>query len=106
MEKYISLIVSAITLIFVICTFVRNGNENSKKEIKEESNNFTSLQKSIITANVKLDTINATVTETRTDIKTMDQKLQDIDKRVYAVERDLKTAFHEIECIKEGKNND
>lgn len=105
MEQYISLLISAFALLFVVFNYVRSGRLQSISETKEDSAQFASLNKSIITANVKLDTINSTVNETRTDIKSMDQRIQDVDKRVTVVERDLKTAFSQLDSLKGDNKN-
>jgi septal ring factor EnvC (AmiA/AmiB activator) len=94
--------ISAVSLLFVILTFVRNGNKDKKNEIREEDLAMNGIKESLLKVNMKLDQVCSTTNETRTDIKSLNKDMKDIDVRLVIVERDLKTAFHQIEDMKHG----
>lgn len=94
--------ISALSLLFVILTYVRNGNKDKKNEIREEDLAMNGIKESLLKVNMKLDQVCSTTNETRTDIKSLNKDMKDIDVRLVIVERDLKTAFHQIEDMKHG----
>lgn len=89
--------ISAMSLLFVILTYVRNGNKDKRNETKEEDLLMNGINQSLLKVNMKLDQVCSTTNETRTDIKSLNKDMKDIDIRLVIVERDLKTAFHQIE---------
>lgn len=89
--------ISALSLLFVIMTFVRNGNKDKKNEIKEEDLAMNGIKESLLKANMKLDQVCSTTNETRTDIKSLNKDLQTLSVKVAVLEKDLKTAFHQID---------
>lgn len=91
--------ISAMSLLFVILTYVRNGNKDKKNEIKEEDLVMNGIKESLLKVNMKLDQVCSTTNETRTDIKSLNKDMKDLDIRLVIVERDLKTAFHQLEEI-------
>ena len=92
--------ISLISLIVVILTFVRNGKKDDKANIEKEDAKFDGIKEGLIKANMKLDQVCATTNETRSDIKSLNKDIIAIDKRVSVVERDLKTAFNQIDELK------
>ena len=94
--------ISAVSLLFVILTFVRNGNKDRKTEDKEETVVMSGIREALLKANMKLDQVCSTTNETRTDIKSLNKDLQNLSVRVAVVEKDLKTAFHQIDELKHG----
>lgn len=105
MDKYIPWIISGISVIIAILTFFKNGNKDQKKDIQEDDRKFNDIEKSLLKANLKLDQLCSTTTETRTDIKSLNKDLIALGGRVTIVERDLKTAFDKIDELK-GKVNE
>lgn len=93
--------ISVISLLFVILTFVRNGTKDKKNEIKEENQMMNSIRENLLKVNLKLDQVCVTTNETRSDIKLMNTKIQNLDKEIEVIKRDLKTAFIRIDEIKE-----
>jgi len=93
--------ISAVSLLFAIFTYVRNGTKDKRSEDAEENAKFDSIKEGVLKANMKLDQVCATTTELRSDIKSMDRDLKNYSERLTAVERDLKTAFTMIDDIKE-----
>ena len=92
--------ISGVSLLFVILTFVRNGNKDKQNETKEDNLLMNGIRESLLKVNMKLDQVCSTTNETRTDIKSLNKDMQDIDIRVAILERDLKNAFHQIEEVK------
>ena len=92
--------ISAISLLFVIMNYVRNGNKDKKTEIREEDLAMNGIKESLLKVNMKLDQVCSTTNETRTDIKSLNKDIQSLSVRVAVVERDLETAFHKIDEIK------
>lgn len=100
LEKFIPWTISFVSLIILIITFFKNGNKEQKEDIKQEDTKFTDIEKSLLKANLKLDQLCATTSETRTDIKSLNKDLNSLSGRVTVVERDLKTAFEKINELK------
>lgn len=73
--------------------------------MQKEESRFDGIKESLLKANMKLDQVCATTNETRSDIKSLNKDIGDIDRRVTIVERDLKTAFNAIDELK-GKVNE
>ena len=100
LEKIIPWTISFVSLIILIITFFKNGNKEQKEDIKQEDTKFTDIEKSLLKADLKLDQLCATTSETRTDIKSLNKDLNSLSGRVTVVERDLKTAFEKIDELK------
>lgn len=100
LEKIIPWAISFVSLIILIITFFKNGNKEQKEDIKQEDTKFTDIEKSLLKANLKLDQLCATTSETRTDIKSLNKDLNSLRGRVTVVERDLNTAFEKIDELK------
>ena len=100
LEKIIPWTISFVSLIILIITFFKNGNKEQKEDVKQEDTKFTDIEKSLLKANLKLDQLCATTSETRTDIKSLNKDLNSLSGRVTVVERDLKTAFEKIDELK------
>lgn len=100
LEKIVPWTISFVSLIILIITFFKNGNKEQKEDVKQEDTKFTDIEKSLLKANLKLDQLCATTSETRTDIKSLNKDLNSLSGRVTVVERDLKTAFEKIDELK------
>lgn len=96
--------ISIISLLILILTFVRNGNKDMKEEIKDDDRRFDGIRESLLKANMKLDQVCATTNETRSDIKSMNLKIQSLDKEIEVLKRDVQTAFIRIDELKERVN--
>lgn len=93
MEQYIPWVISAVMMVFAILTYARNGKQKS-----DENESF--IKESLLKVNLKLDQVCTTTTETRTDIKSLNKDMQGLENRIVAVERDIKTAFKQIDELK------
>lgn len=98
--------ISALSLLYAVMTYIRNGNRQKKEDWEHDAKKLDSMNESILKANMKLDQVCATTNETRTDIKSLNKDIAEIDRRVTIVERDVKTAFRTIDEIKEAINDD
>lgn len=97
--------ISLISLIIVILTYVRNGNKDRRTEINEDNLVMNGIKESLLKVNMKLDQVCATTNETRSDIKSLNKDMTEIDRRVSMMERDIKTAFNAIDELKGKVNN-
>lgn len=93
--------ISIIALIITIVTFAINRKKDLKTDYREEDAKFDGIKESLLKANIKLDQVCATTTETRADIKALNKDLAEMDKRIAVVERDVKTAFVRIDEIRD-----
>ena len=102
--QYIPWVFSFCSLIVAILSLAHTTNKDKNTEIREDTEKFDSIEKSLLKANIKLDTVCSTTTETRADIKSLNADLKNMDTRVVILERDMKTAFDSIAELK-GKLN-
>ena len=99
-ENWIPWGISACSLLFVILTYFRNGSKDKRSEEKEGSNWMHGINESLLKVNMKLDQVCSTTNETRTDIKSLNKDMNNLSVRVSILERDLKTAFSQIDELK------
>lgn len=98
--NYIPWIISFLTLVVSFCVANHNFKKDNDFERNKEEEKIDGIKESLLKANIKLDQVCATTNETRTDIKTLNNDMQAIDRRLTVVERDLKTAFKAIDEVK------
>lgn len=99
----ISIVISATMMIIAIITLSRNGRKERKSEYVEETQQMQSIEKSLIKVNMKLDQLCTTTTETRSDIKAMNEYINSVEKRVSVLEENIKAAWIRIDELKERK---
>lgn len=100
---------SSITITFLIAVVgfiftVYNFYASRKKEALESNQRLEEIRESLLKCNMKLDQVCATTNETRSDIKFLNTRIQEIDKELSIVKRDLNIAFTQINEIKESQN--
>ena len=98
--------ISIIALVITIVTFIINRKKDLKTEQKDESSQFEGIREALIKANIKLDQLCAVTNETRTDIKSLNKDIVELDKRISVVERDIQTAFMRIDELRESIKNE
>ena len=76
-------------MIISILTFARTGKKETKEDLQKEESKFDNIREGLLKANLKLDTVCNTTTETRADIKSMTKDLIAIDRRLTIVEKDV-----------------
>lgn len=99
----ISIVISATMMIIAIITLSRNGRKDRRNEYVEETQQMQSIEKSLIKVNMKLDQLCTTTTETRSDIKAMNEYINSVEKRVSVLEENIKAAWVRIDELKERK---
>lgn len=98
--QYIPWIISFCSLVVAILSLAHTTTKDRTSEIREDSEKFDGIEKSLLKANIKLDTVCNTTTETRADIKSLNTDIKNMDTRVVVLERDMKTAFNAISELK------
>lgn len=106
MHNIVPWTISIISLLFVILTYVRNGKTANRDDIRSEDAKFEGIKESLLKLNLKLDQVCTTTNETRSDIKSLNKDMSDLEKRIIILERDMKTAFTILEDIKKGQVKD
>lgn len=96
-ENIIPWTISAVSLLFVILAFYRNVSQDGKSEMN-------GIKEALLKANMKLDQVCATTNETRSDIKSMNTRIQNLDKEIEVVKRDVETAFIRIDELRDKIN--
>ena len=97
----ISLIFSGVMLAVSITNLAISNARNMKKDTTEQSREREDIREGLLKANLKLDQVCSTTNETRSDIKSLNNGMGALDKRVSIIERDLKTAFIRIDELRE-----
>ncbi len=98
--QYVPWLFSFCSLIVAILSLAHTKSKDRSTEIREDTEKFDSIEKSLLKANIKLDTVCNTTTETRADIKSLNTDIKNMDTRVVVLERDMKTAFNAISELK------
>lgn len=92
--------ISFLSLLLCVMTYIRNGQKDAQENIKEDDLKINSIRESLVKVNTKLDQVNLTTTETRTDIKALNKDIKEIDKRIVSLEGDMRVAFDQIDELK------
>lgn len=93
-------VISILLLLLNIMSYVHTSKREHKDEIQKDDHKFDGIKESLLKVNMKLDQVCSTTNETRSDIKSMNREIREMDTRVVALERDMKTAFNNIEELK------
>lgn len=100
MTQDVSLSIALIIALVGFFITVYNWLNTRKKDTQAEDGKLEDIRMSLTTANVKLDSVCATMSDIKTDIKAMNSKIQEQDKEIAMVKRDLATAFKEIDQLR------
>ena len=92
--------ISGVSLLFVILTYVRTLIKDTKHQSEEDNSKIDNINQSLIKANMKLDQTCQQLSELRLDVRNLSSSINEIDRRVTILERDVKTAFNKIDEIK------
>ena len=92
--------ISGVSLLFVILTYVRTLIKDTKHQSEEDNSKIEQINQSLIKANMKLDQTCQQLSELRLDVRNLSSSINEIDRRVTILERDVKTAFNKIDEIK------
>ncbi len=99
-QELVPWLISLTMLIFAILTFSKGIVRDRKKDAQEDDATLNSIKEGLLKANMKLDQVCATTNETRSDIKSLNNDVTALDRRVTIIERDLKTAYGIIDELK------
>lgn len=94
-------VISILLLLLNIMSYAHTNDRERKDEIQKDDQKFDGIKESLLKVNMKLDQVCSTTNETRSDIKSMNREIKEMDTRVVVLERDMKTAFNNIEELKE-----
>lgn len=100
-ENIIPWVISALSLLFVILTYVRNGNKDKATELKEDDLMMNSIKESLLKVDMKLDQLCQSSVEMKADLKSLNKDFTALETRVAVVEKELKNAFHLIDELKQ-----
>ena len=101
--EWIPWTISGVSLLFVVLTYVRNLIKDNKQNTADDAAKLDILNQGLIKANMKLDQTCQALTELRLDVRSLSSSLNEMDRRVTILERDVKTAFNRIDELKEAK---
>lgn len=101
--EWIPWTISGISLLFAVFTYVRNIIKDSKQNTADDAAKMDLINQGLIKANMKLDQTCQALTELRLDVRSLSSSLNEMDRRVTILERDVKTAFNRIDELKEAK---
>ena len=91
----ISVCIACVSLIFVAINYGTGRHDKSNSESEE-------IKTGLLKCDMKLDQLCATTNAIQTDIKAMQSRVNDVEKTIGIMQRDLKTAFLRIDEIKRG----
>lgn len=91
----ISICIACGSLIFVAINYGTGRHDKTDSETEE-------IKTSLIKCNMKLDQLCATTNAIQTDIKAMQSRMNDVERTVSVMQRDLQTAFIRIDELKRG----
>lgn len=97
--------ISFVSVLIALLSFMRTGKKDDKEETREEEERLHEIGQSLLKANIKLDTVCSTTTETRADIKSMNKDLAPIDRRVTVLESNMRVLSTTLDELK-GKVNE
>ena len=105
----IAIVISAVVCLFAILTFAftrakesKNASKEAAEAVKNNDEVLYSIKEAMMENKLQLNQIATTTTETRAEIKAITNKVNDHDKRLAVVERDVSTAFIRIDELKEA----
>lgn len=101
MQNYIPLAISAVMMFIALMTYVKNSNKDIRANYEDESLKFGDIKETLLKLELTLNQVNNTTNETRSDIKAMNNKINELDKEQGVIKRDLSTAFVRIDEIKD-----
>ncbi len=96
MKEYILSFVPLLSLIILAVTFIRTSKKDDKEETEKTESRFEGLKSSIMKVDIKLDQVFVATNEMRTDVKTLNKDMMEIDRRLCVAETDIKNIKQDI----------
>ena len=87
--------------VIALVTLARNGRKDLKAEYSEEASKIHEIEQSLTRICTKLDNLQNTMQETRSDVKSMNNGINALDKRITALETSMESAWVRIDELKE-----
>lgn len=97
----IALVISGVVCVINLVTFIIGRKKDSTQTVTQELLKFDGIKESLLKANMKLDQVCTTTTETQAEIKAMNIRLIEMDKRITIVENDQQSIWHRIDELKD-----
>ena len=93
-------VISAGMFVLALITLMRNSRKDYRQEYIEEASKIHEIEQSLTRICTKLDNLQNTMQETRTDVKSMNSGIQALDKRVTALETSMDSVWIRIDELK------
>lgn len=106
MQQYIPWLISGLSLLVAVLTFQRGGRKDERAALKEDLAKMAGIQEAILKANIKLDQVCSTTSETRVDIKGQARDIQALAIRITKAESDIQTAISAIAELRKEYHHD
>ena len=103
-SQWIPWSISFLGLLIAFLTFVVNRKKDLKEDFQKQEARLNEITGNLMKANLKLDQLCQNSNETRLDVKSLNNKVVDIERRVTIIETNMRTAFKDIEELKEKVN--
>lgn len=87
--QYLTIGISVATFVYMVLRFNRDGRHQDREDEIRENTKIDSMTRSLIELNMKMDSVYKTTTETRQDIKALNDAFNAMDKRVSRIEMRL-----------------
>ena len=100
-SQWIPWSISFLGLLIAFLTFVVNRKKDLKEDFQKQEARLNDITGNLMKANLKLDQLCQNSNETRLDVKSLNSKVVDIERRVTIIETNMQTAFKDIDELKE-----
>lgn len=94
--------VALLVALLGIAIQVYNWYTGRKKDTQHDDSKLEDIRTSLLKCNMKLDQVCTTTTDIKTDIKAVQQNVNEIDKRVAMLEQNEKIIWKKIDEISQG----
>lgn len=101
---FAALIISLVLCVLNVVTFAIARKKDNKEDVTANLLKFDGINQALLKANMKLDQVCATTSETRSDIKSMGTQVADLDKRIARIEENEKTMWRRLDELREDLN--
>lgn len=100
----ISVCFGGVSLIVSFILFVRTLNRDSKENMEEQASRNDKINASLLKQSLMLENITQNVGDIKTEIKSINTNINDVEKRVSLIESEQKTMWIRVDELKEKIN--
>lgn len=100
----ISVCFGGLSLIVSFILFVRTLTRDSKANLEAQADRNDKINASLLKLNLMSENISNNVSDIKTDIKSINTNINDVEKRVSLIENEQKTMWVRIDEVKEKVN--